>query len=951
MNKKFTFMVAALLAAGSMFSTANAVDLSKAEANKYYRLIRSAQYDGVTGTAGSSWSNVDIYVEKLYLVLDANGKLTMSQEGKISNENDALWKVTKRADGIYTLENKSGKKLTYNNQDIFYTADVISNDVAEFTLNPDQAKQVNLSMIYDNDGVSEAGWGLEGLTHQLAFDLVEAEAQNNITAQELNSVQGGKGFVFAYPSSEQTTIENDILTGRQLMAVEVSEDFTVDGKTVPAGIYFATSVSADLKLTKESVLDTKADKASQLKAFFASEFIAVDPSIPASTTNWNGGVGYTLKTVAGSDLSFDATTKGSTVAVSNACFAVAEPDSYTKTNQYTLAVKSAKLEAKAGDNHTEVKNISIGIRTVDGKKRLTTHTEAAFFKTQATATSAIIDATKLLNTDKTPAIYAIKVLSGDAKDQYLTNGLYAMPSVDVNDPSNQYVITAVDKKTNKVTFKNRVSNSSFVVSFYGNPADLNYTLVAANPLNVNYAVSEGSSEVKTSRTDLNAETVELIKVTPESKYDGYVNVDVEDYKMFTFSVAPYVGSSNVSNMFVNDKDAVVFDSEEEATQLILTGKKETLTLNDFVSLEGDEVKSFENKKDTVAVPSYNISVYDPAILVDNENGKSLKSDATAVTETVNQKGSFAIKKYQDGSVFLVSGSTVKTFNPAENGTSSLATLSNPIAYLNRSLVTIMNETESASVSLEAKSQHVSMMETVAGGYVTADVNNDAIVKGAEAAAVLWLDTTKTEATVPTFYISQGGKFLYNAADSISATSTDYKVPGTSTVKLIFKKAELLNSDTLKTTVAGREVLVADKDNKLQNVVKGIENFQYQILKAKEENEYVIRQVKADGTKYVQATNGYLTLTGNAEDAMHVVVESQAAPTSNENVVVASEVKVVANNGSIVVKNAAGKNVVVSTILGQVVANEVLTSDNATINVPAGIVVVAVDGESFKVSVK
>ncbi|MDY6253577.1 MAG: DUF6383 domain-containing protein [Bacteroidales bacterium] len=42
---------------------------------------------------------------------------------------------------------------------------------------------------------------------------------------------------------------------------------------------------------------------------------------------------------------------------------------------------------------------------------------------------------------------------------------------------------------------------------------------------------------------------------------------------------------------------------------------------------------------------------------------------------------------------------------------------------------------------------------------------------------------------------------------------------------------------------------------------------------------------------------------------------------------------------------------VSTILGKVVANEVLTSDNATIAAPAGVVVVSVDGESFKVVVK
>ena len=58
----------------------------------------------------------------------------------------------------------------------------------------------------------------------------------------------------------------------------------------------------------------------------------------------------------------------------------------------------------------------------------------------------------------------------------------------------------------------------------------------------------------------------------------------------------------------------------------------------------------------------------------------------------------------------------------------------------------------------------------------------------------------------------------------------------------------------------------------------------------------------------------------------------------------SEVVVIAGNGQITINGAAGKKVVVSNILGQVVANTVLTSDNATIAAPQGVVVVAVEGE-------
>ena len=46
-----------------------------------------------------------------------------------------------------------------------------------------------------------------------------------------------------------------------------------------------------------------------------------------------------------------------------------------------------------------------------------------------------------------------------------------------------------------------------------------------------------------------------------------------------------------------------------------------------------------------------------------------------------------------------------------------------------------------------------------------------------------------------------------------------------------------------------------------------------------------------------------------------------------------------------ITGAAGKKVVVSNILGQVVANTVVSSDNVTIAVPTGVVVVAVEGEA------
>ena len=95
-----------------------------------------------------------------------------------------------------------------------------------------------------------------------------------------------------------------------------------------------------------------------------------------------------------------------------------------------------------------------------------------------------------------------------------------------------------------------------------------------------------------------------------------------------------------------------------------------------------------------------------------------------------------------------------------------------------------------------------------------------------------------------------------------------------------------------------------------------------------------------------STSTFNEITGG-DDALIFNVEQYEGDddiaTDNEEIST-SEVTVIAGNGQITISGAAGKQVVVSNILGQVVANTVLTSDNATIAAPQGVVVVAVEGE-------
>lgn len=102
----------------------------------------------------------------------------------------------------------------------------------------------------------------------------------------------------------------------------------------------------------------------------------------------------------------------------------------------------------------------------------------------------------------------------------------------------------------------------------------------------------------------------------------------------------------------------------------------------------------------------------------------------------------------------------------------------------------------------------------------------------------------------------------------------------------------------------------------------------------------------DNYGYLKWMNGVVVVVDRIQDAdiFNMDEEFKGDPTANESIS-ASAVTVIAGEGQVTIAGAAGKKVVISNILGQVVANTVIASDNATIAAPAGVVVVAVEGEA------
>ncbi|MDY4550338.1 MAG: DUF6383 domain-containing protein [Parabacteroides sp.] len=233
-----------------------------------------------------------------------------------------------------------------------------------------------------------------------------------------------------------------------------------------------------------------------------------------------------------------------------------------------------------------------------------------------------------------------------------------------------------------------------------------------------------------------------------------------------------------------------------------------------------------------------------------------------------------------------------------------------------------------------------------------------------------------------------GRYLINAEDSVqlSKNGKNY-LSDTRYTRLAFVWAKHIG-DTLVILNNNRPATIADSiflgdndhnkkiDKKLKDAASkvdsmkyahknGIKNavFAFRLINDEPEANFLIetagdQKVPSDGAgKWIAVKNGvpvvaaFATYKDAVTDAERFNIEGTTdAPTANE-AVEAAEVSVVATQGAIIVKGAAGKVVTVANILGQTIANQVAASDNVTIAAPAGIAVVTVDGEATKVVVK
>ena len=961
----FTLMTAALLMAGPAFNAA------------YAGAVTPVAYSSVAGN--TKLANGMKFYLKAGWVTSGDAFATV-KEVTLSDNKTKVWTIAGETEtdiakaAVFEVADfqKVGQKYTFtlkvDGKPIYLgTGGTVSANV--------DAKTITSTMIVASDKLAE----LAKITPVLDGD--------NVTENELS----------AYTTSEEYSAEdlNDYNLNGFTFTFEAKEGTELEGNTFANPMY-AVNVGSDLYFVDVNGSDAKALKALKEKASVTLsdlensklKVLALNSDSKYGTSG-EKKTAYKILTIAGDKIGDDKN--------NDAKFTVTEFDQLANEGEF---------EIKATVSGTSYQIGAIRFTTSDTKTYVTTVDEADKAKiAKATlGTNSYLDASVLLKEDAMNVVniyFTSNEKSWNDEEgaqreyhKYLvadgsSAGLVALAQnhVDFTSPLAQWIVSDFDGKYT-FTLTNRETGKTLGLRLAEDGKEGGYEVVGT--------VTGGYTAISTgvtSSTPISGTSVKFNTI-PTTQYDSYRLFTEEEMeagialvfsgKNAVIGERDYYASIANGKVVPSRKEseiALFYPERVKAAADPNKGKENyVLDINEYAYLNEDgEVAT---GKDTLIVPTYRLATAEDKYWGANASGsddaKYALADAavTAATEwafvmTANGEYSLAeVKRGTNGSAQYSDVTASKVWGVKGVNTSTIGF--NTYNHYNNGVVvdegfanlTILVNDNSDKSHLVAESRHASFDNKL--GSIAMQLNANGINEGIlnSEGMVFWLDTVGNE--TPAFYISRGVEgqnerlFMYNATDSmkifdegeaqeyfneayvLEGTYDESGATPTGDAKVIFRPAVLVDNDTLTTTVGDKLVSVVAKDADItKDQVDGLKAFQFGICLADEdvEGEYIVY----NGSKYVYALNGKLGLTSDPQKAM-VFTLGDETPTANEGVEV-SEVKVIAGEGNVMIAGAQVKKVVISNILGQVVANTVIASDNATIAAPAGVVVVAVEGEA------
>ena len=588
----------------------------------------------------------------------------------------------------------------------------------------------------------------------------------------------------------------------------------------------------------------------------------------------------------------------------------------------------------------------------------------------------------------------------------------AYNSVDFTMPVSQWIVSGFNGKY-EFTLTNRETGDDLVLRLQPNGAEGGYKVVNAkyNGTDVTIAANKG---VTTALALANNTSVKFntIATTRTDGYKVFTDTQIAEGFKMTFNgkdalfgeKALYAIDDNATKTMkasTKEENLIVLYPErikgakDHSTKSLQGVEDYVISTNAFAYLNDKGEVVMKADGDTLVVPTYVLRYTEAK----GDDAKYLGAAASR-DKAADAATEFAVVKNAAGAYSLVAVSAVTDGKLSYDGSTgssakmaSVNTTSMAITYaanryqsaddINKTYANVeVLDANPFNPSLAAKPRHASFDNML--GSINYQLNKNGFNEGILSAEsmIFWLDTADSKAKTPSFYISKGIEvaegeekpaermFMFNPTDSLhyfvegsAQQYTDEKYylegSGKSETKVIFRPAILTGVDTITTTVKGETVKVVKElnDDKSVKSTDRLDAFKFNITLAEGDGEYFVssqRKIKEGDvykTAYVYALNGMLGLTTNQEKAMVFTLGTEV-PTANESIdAKESSIVVVAGNGVVTIQGAAGETAYVRTVLGQTVAETVLTSDNATIAAPAGVVFVTVGNETVKVAVK
>ena len=936
MNKKFSTLVAGLALCTAF--TANA----KVENGKVYQLTNE---DGKYLSVTESYTKTDSLI-----LADAP-----TADIKNTDYQKSLWKVTYRFVSLantwaYTLTNSAtGRVLTLDKQ-----AEWNFKNEGAF-IAPENVTAVTLSAQLDNKTVVSI----------IAKDDVEAERTDIVTLEKGTAVSASAiNFTVAAPAKINMTA--DLLNNKYGSPFALTFDKNLDGNPLAGKELFATDIDGldgyvtlqDRTTGKYLVVDSTSWSSNLSSEKFWKLTVDAQPKDEAAAADKATGVtaGTILENGRAKEL--------------YAFKVVLDPSDNSKMILYPYATPVYK-----GANDTEKKSKMcydmevaangemIAFGNFAGTEKLTIWTKDA-----AKCTFAEVKLPTTLDPEYT---YFVKDMNNAKSDEdhsaNKNKGKYYVFSFCENGTVHAGAVTEVPTALWYLTETNNLANMWNTNSTRGGAI---------------IRVIDDAKAIYSFGTD----TVQLVKgpKVEDAQELAYKKVSKED--LVNGALSFRLKSDLLENLYVTVKDGKLYVAAGELASAYRFKVEE---------VELDEANSTVAESNGVKVYKYNVTdrLGKATLCSKNENGTdyylmgepdvengvypvTLSFLSTGVENEYKLVSSSEYTEeygYYGSAISALAGSGMlytASWCNTENTTFEFAKKDAPTyATLNIGHVQITSYTEDDNKMIASQKDGFAVLKAEGQSILKSDVyTHDSLT--------LWLDTAclTFEETMPLYYLStnafaeEGVKtrnYLMNTLDSAEVKGYAYEAAGAEAVRAAFIagsvcgidsiaiKGDTINAMNLNPAAVAFEVAAeySDEAYKILSVQEYL-NPAYDEEAAEEQGEEYDVEKYLPRNAYLAHLNNVVYWTTDPEQAEVFKVMTTSTPTSNDKIAAESAISVIANDGTVTIQGAAGKSVVISNILGKVVAETVLSSDNATIAVPAGIADVAVEGEAaVKVVVK